>query len=160
MQELKQAVREYLQAISRVSVVGTPELSHYTALDNLFDAIGEALTPRVRAVVHYSESNPGQPDLGFFSADNPQPDRGVVEVKGADADLEALIASEQVDTYWQARKLVLVTNLREFALVGQDRDGAKATLECYSLADSNGVFDELLKHRTTAANRHGVSLGE
>ena len=160
MYDLKQAVREYLQAISRVSRVGTPELSHYTALDNLFDAIGEVLTPKVRAVVHYSESSSGQPDLGFFSGENTDPDRGVVEVKGADADLEALISSEQVDTYWQARKLVLVTNLREFALVGQDREGAKATLERYCLSDSNTAFDELLKHRVAAANRHGVSLGE
>ncbi len=160
MSELRQAVKQYLDAISVVSRVGTPELSHYTALDNLFDAVGEELTPKVRAVVHYSESSGGQPDLGFFSGENTDPDRGVVEVKGADADLEALISSEQVDTYWQARKLVLVTNLREFALVGQDRDGAKATLERYCLADSNAAFDELLKHRTTAANRHGVSLGE
>ncbi len=160
MTELRQAVKHYLDAISTVSRVGTPELSHYTALDNLFDAVGEELTPKVRAVVHHSESSGGQPDLGFFSGENTDPDRGVVEVKGADHDLEALISSEQVDTYWQARKLVLVTNLREFALVGQDRYGAKATLERYSLADSNAAFDELLKHRTTAANLHGVSLGE
>ena len=158
--ELRQAVKQYLDAISVVSRVGTPELSHYTALDNLFDAIGEELSPKVRAVVHYSESSSGQPDLGFFSGENTDPDRGVVEVKGADTDLEALIASEQVDTYWQARKLVLVTNLREFALVGQDREGAKATLERYCLAGSSTAFDELLKHRVAAANRHGVSLGE
>lgn len=93
MNELKQAVTEYLQAIAKVSVVGTPELSHYTALDNLFDAIGEQLSPKVRAVVHYSETAGGQPDLGFFSGDNTDPDRGVVEVKGADADLDELIAS-------------------------------------------------------------------
>ena len=160
MIELKQAVREYLQAISKVSLVGTPELSHYTALDNLFVAIGEELTPKVRAVVHYSESNPGQPDLGFFSANNPQPDRGVVEVKGADANLNDLIASDQVDDYWQTHKLVLVTNLREFALVGQNHEGAKRTLERYNLADSSATFDDLLKHPVAASNRHGVSLGE
>ena len=160
MNDLKRAVREYLQAISKVSLVGTPELSHYTALDNLFDAIGEELTPKVRAVVHYSESSSGQPDLGFFSGENTDPDRGVVEVKGADHDIEAPIASEQVDTYWQTHKLVLVTNLREFALVGQDHAGAKHTLERYSLAKSSGAFDELLKHPVAAASRHGVSLGE
>ena len=160
MQTLKQAIKAYLDAVSAVSRVGTPELSHYTALDNLFDAVGEQLTPKVRAVVHYSETNPEQPDLGFFSGENTDPDRGVVEVKGADADLDALIASVQVDGYWQRHKLVLVTNLREFALVGQDNNGAKHTLERYSLADSNASFDELLKHRTRAANRHGVSLGE
>ena len=160
MNELTQAVKDYLDAVAGVSRVGTPELSHYTALDNLFDAVGAQLRPRVRAVVHYSETSSGQPDLGFFSADQPQPDRGVVEVKGADDDLDALIASDQVDNYWQTHKLVLATNLREFALVGEDNHGAKTTLERYSLADSAAAFDELLKHRTRAATRHGVSLGE
>ncbi len=146
--------------MSVVNRVGTPELSHYTALDNLFDAIGDQLTPKVRAVVQYKESSSGQPDLGFFTSENEQPDRGVVEVKPSDYDLDLLIASEQVHDYWQRHKLVLVTNLREFALVGQDSDGAKHTLERYSLAESNAAFDELLKHRIRAANRHGVSLGE
>lgn len=140
VQTLKQAVKTYLDAIAGVSRVGTPELSHYTALDNLFDAGGAHLSPKVRAVVHYSETSGGQPDLGFFSADQPQPDRGVVEVKGADYDIETLIASEQVDHYWRTHKLVLATNLREFALVGQDHDGAKTTLERYSLAESNVAF--------------------
>ena len=158
--DLRQAVKQYLDAISTVSRVGTPELSHYTALDNLLDAVGDLLTPRVRAVVHYSETASGQPDLGFFSGENTDPDRGVVEVKGADHDLDALIASEQVDQYWQTHKLVLVTNLREFALVGQNARGAKATLERYALADSVAAFDDLLQHTTRAANRHGVSLGE
>ena len=158
--ELRPAVKTYLDAISAVSRVGTPELSHYTALDNLLDAVGGQLSPSVRAVVHYSETASGQPDLGFFSADNTDPDRGVVEVKAADADLDQLIASEQVDSYWQTHKLVLVTNLREFALVGQDNSGAKATLERYSLADSAAAFDDLLQHRVRAANRHGVALGE
>ena len=158
--DLRQTVKHYLDAISAVNRVGTPELSHYTALDNLFDAVGDELTPKVRAVVHYSETDPSQPDLGFFSGESTDPDRGVVEVKGAYVDLDALIASEQVDQYWQARKLVLVTNLREFALVGQDSADAKVTLERYSIADSAVAFDELLKHRVAAANRHGVSLGE
>ena len=159
-EELKQAVKAYLDAVSVVNRVGTPELSHYTALDNLFDAVGEQLSPKVRAVVQYQESSSGQPDLGFFTSDNEQPDRGVVEVKPADHDLDVLIASDQVDDYWQTHKLVLATNLREFALVGQDADGAKHTLERYILAESNVAFDDLLKHRTRAANRHGVSLGE
>ena len=68
MNELRQAIRSYLDAIAEVSLVGTPELSHYTALANMFNAIGAQLTPRVRAVVHYSEQGGHQPDLGFFSS--------------------------------------------------------------------------------------------
>ncbi len=158
--ELRTAVLHYLHAIAGVNRVGTPELSHYTALDNLFDALGDQLKPKVRAVVHYAETTSGQPDLGLFSADQPQPDRGVVEVKGSDHDLDALIASEQVDKYWRQHKLVLCTNLRAFALVGEDRDGSKAVLERYSLADTDADFTALLKHPTAAANRHGLALGQ
>ena len=71
--ELRRAVKAYLDAISRISRVGTPELSHYTALDNLFDAIGDQLKPRVRAVVHHSEAGGDQPDLGLFSAAAKEP---------------------------------------------------------------------------------------
>ena len=163
--ELRRAVKAYLDAISRISRVGTPELSHYTALDNLFDAIGDQLKPKVRAVVHHSEAGGDQPDLGFFAAAAKEPlsgspDRGVVEVKGSEADLDHLIASEQVAKYWRTHKLVLVTNLRQFALVGENSSGTKTTLERCALAETDDQFEELLKHTTRAANRHGVSLGE
>ena len=167
MNEYKQAVRDYLKAIAAVRSVGTPELSHYTALDNLFDAVGAQLKPRVRAVVHPSESGSDQPDIGFFSDAGKQTlftadtaDRGVVEVKSADADIEQLIASEQVGRYWRAHRLVLVTNLRQFALIGEDGDGSKAVLERYSLAADVEEFEEQLRHPQAAANRHGVRLGE
>ena len=167
MNEYKQAVRDYLKAIAAVRSVGTPELSHYTALDNLFDAVGAQLKPRVRAVVHPSEPGSDQPDIGFFSDAGKQTlftadtaDRGVVEVKSADADIEQLIASEQVGRYWRAHRLVLVTNLRQFALIGEDSDGAKSVLERYSLAADIEEFEEQLRHPQAAANRHGVRLGE
>ena len=99
MSDFEQTVKTYLDALSSTSLAGTPELSHYPALKSLFDAIGVEFTPKVRAVVHFSAPGSGYPDLGFFSADQPQPDRGVAEVKGADADLDELIASKQVDDY-------------------------------------------------------------
>ena len=161
MNEFTQAVGTYVEAIASVQRVGTPELSHYTALNNLFNAVGGQLKPAVRAVVHHHESGPKQPDLGLFSQGNDQaPDRGVVEVKGIEADLDELIGSEQVGGYWREHRLVLVTNLRQFALVGEDGGGAKAVLERYSLGDDVGEFDELLRHPKAAAKRHGVRLGE
>ncbi len=164
--ELRQSVKAYLEAIGGVGAVGTPELSHYTALDNLLDAIGAQLSPKVAAVVHPTGQGAGLPDLGLFAlrsrraAAGGSPDRGVIEVKGADADLDQTVASEQVGKYWAEYRLVLVTNLREFALVGEDADGAMSVLERYALAGSADEFNELLKHTTRAANRHGVSLGE
>ena len=167
MAEFKQAVRDYLKAIAAVRHVGTPELSHYTALDNLFDAVGAQLKPRVRAVVHPSEPGSDQPDIGFFSDAGKQTlftadtaDRGVVEVKSADADLEQIIKSDQVARYWRAHRLVLVTNLRQFALVGEDGDGAKSVLERFSLAESVDEFEEQLRRPQATANRHGGPLGE
>ena len=161
MNEYTQAVRDYLKAIAAVSSVGTPELSHYTALDNLFDAVGAQLKPRVRAVVHHQESGRKQPDLGLFSQNaGESPDRGVVEVKAIAADLDELIDSEQVKDYWTEHQLVLATNLRQFALVGQDSAGQQAVLERYSLTDSAEEFSELLAHPQAAANRHGTSFGE
>ena len=161
MAELKQAVRDYLKAIAAVRQVGTPELSHYTALNNFFNAVGAEINPPVRAVVHHQEAGGKQPDLGLFSQSaGESPDRGVVEVKGIAADLDQLIASDQVANYWSEHRLVLVTNLRQFALVGEDRNGAQAELERYSLADGADDFAELLAHPQAAANRHGVPLGE
>ena len=161
MAELKQAVRDYLKAIAAVRQVGTPELSHYTALNNFFNAVGAEINPPVRAVVHHQEAGGKQPDLGLFSQSaGESPDRGVVEVKGIAADLDQLIASDQVANYWNEHRLVLVTNLRQFALVGEDRNGAQAELERYSLADGADDFAELLAHPQAAANRHGVPLGE
>ena len=167
MPELKQAVRHYLKAIAAAQHAGTPELSHYTALDNLFNAVGAQLNPPVRAIVHPSEPGSDQPDLGFFSDAGKQTlltadtaDRGVVEVKSTDADLEQIIKSDQVAKYWRTHRLVLVTNLRQFALVGEDSDGAKAVLERYSLAESVDEFTEQLRRPQATANRHGELLGE
>ena len=161
MNEHAAAVRDYLKAIAAAQHAGTPELSHYTALDNLFDAVGAQLKPPVRAIVHHREAGGKQPDLGLFSqnaADSP--DRGVVEVKAIAADLDELIASQQVADYWREHQLVLATNLRQFALVGRDRSDRQAELERYSLADSADEFAELLAHPQAAANRRAVSFAE
>ena len=161
MNEHAAAVRDYLKAIAAAQHAGTPELSHYTALDNLFDAVGAQLKPPVRAIVHHREAGGKQPDLGLFSqnaADSP--DRGVVEVKAITADLDELIASQQVADYWREHQLVLATNLRQFALIGADRSGRQAELERYSLADSPDEFAELLARPQAAANRRAVSFAE
>lgn len=161
MNEHAAAVRDYLKTIAAAQHAGTPELSHYTALDNLFNAVGAQLKPPVRAIVHHREAGGKQPDLGLFSqnaADSP--DRGVVEVKAIAADLDELIASQQVADYWREHQLVLATNLRQFALIGRDRSGRQTELERYSLADSAEEFAELLAHPQAAANRRAVSFAE
>ena len=51
------------------------------------------------------------------------PERGVVEVKGVGDDAWLTAESDQVSRYWDRYRLVLVTNLRDFVLVGADGEG-------------------------------------
>ena len=48
------------------------------------------------------------------------PERGVVEVKAAGDDAWLTAAGDQVSRYWGRYRLVLVTNTRDFVLVGED----------------------------------------
>jgi hypothetical protein len=68
------------------------------------------------------------------------PARGVLEVKGADEPLDAIVASEQVRRYWELYRQVLVTNLWDFVLVGEDADREFAVLERYKLAEGPQTF--------------------
>jgi len=61
-------------------------------------------------------------------------------VKGSAADIASLANSRQVAMYWDRYRLVLVTNLWEFALVGDDGRGNRAVLKSYQLADDEPAF--------------------
>jgi hypothetical protein len=79
------------------------------------------------------------PDGGFFpqpkrtgrNAVPPilqNPERGVVEIKPAEYDLDTLTHAEQTRRYLQQYGLVLITNLREFRLLKLTAGGAVQTL--------------------------------
>ena len=51
------------------------------------------------------------------------PERGVVEVKGLAETVVATADTGQVSRYWERYRLVLVTNYRDFLLVGVDARG-------------------------------------
>jgi hypothetical protein len=87
------------------------------------------------------------PDGGFFpqprrSRSNSEPpllqnpERGVVEIKGADYNLDTLSRDAQTLRYLQQYGLVLITNLREFRLLEHNPSGAPWTREKYVLAES------------------------
>ena len=85
----------------------------------------------------------GHPDFGLYTAKQLQkgqpregqtPQRGVVEVKAADDDAFVTATSAQVSRYWTRYRLVLVTNTRDFVLVGEDGSGQPAKLETFQLA--------------------------
>ena len=56
--------------------------------------------------------------------------------------------------------LVLVTNYRDFVLVGRDDHGKPVRLETYRMAQSEAVFRTLLAHPRKTAAEQGERLGE
>ena len=56
--------------------------------------------------------------------------------------------------------LVLVTNTRDFVLVGQDATGRPAKLETFRLADSAEEFERRLEKPRAFARRVGARMGE
>ncbi len=106
----------------------TGERSYYPALSNLLNAVGGALRPKVFCVSEMAQQGAGHPDFGLYAAKQVQkgqpkegqlPECGVVEVKSAGDDAWLTADSEQVSTYWNKYRLVLVTNTRDFVLVGR-----------------------------------------
>jgi ribulose bisphosphate carboxylase small subunit len=62
------------------------------------------------------------------------PARGAIEAKATSADAWKTAESKQVRSYWARYRQVLVTNYRDFVLVGADEDGKCTVLETYRLA--------------------------
>ena len=153
--KLTTAVEAYFADLRRVraSGGGTGERSSYAPLANLLDAVGAALKPKVFCVAELADQGAGHPDFGLYAAKQVQkgrprpgqaPERGVVEVKPPQEDIQDLIASGQAHRYLARYGLVLATNLREFALVGPGASSG-AALETFRLADSAEDFDRRLE---------------
>ena len=169
--KLTTAVEEYLAGIRQVRASGgsTPELSYYPALSNLFNAVGASLKPKVFCVVELANQGAGHPDIGLYAAKQVQkgapregqvPECGIVEVKSPKNDAWLIAESVQVSQYWNKYRLVLVTNTRDFVLIGEDSDGKPAKLETFRLAASDEEFDKLLKTPRAAARKVGAGLAE
>ena len=168
---LTTAVENYLADLRRMhaSGGGTGERSSYPVLANLLDAVGATLKPKVFCVAELADQGAGHPDLGLYAAKQLQkgqpnegqlPERGVVEVKSAAENIRTTSVGEQVARYWVRYNLVLVTNLREFTLVGPGPTGGEAVLESFCLADSEEEFDRRLETPRAFAREIGAGLGE
>ena len=169
--KLTTAVETYLDDLRRIRASGgaTGERSSYGPLANLLNAVGATLKPKVFCVGELADQGAGHPDFGLYTAKQVQrgrpregqaPERGVVEVKSPHEDLRASAVREQVTRYWGRYRLVLVTNLREFGLVGPAPDGGEAMLESFRLADSEEAFARRLEHPRALARAVGAGLGE
>ena len=169
--KLTAAVETYFEELGRVraSGGGTGERSSYPALAALLNAVGATLKPKVFCVSELADQGSGHPDFGLYAAKQVQkgqprkgqiPERGVVEVKSARENTQTGIVRDQVRRYWDRYRLVLVTNLREFALVGPDPDGRETTLESFCLAESADDLHRKLEKPRVFAREVGLGLGE
>ena len=151
----QQILSDYLAEIARIRATraGTGEISYYGALTGALNAAGERLKPRVFCVPNLRNRGSGFPDMGLFVAargmqleDWPEvraPERGVVEVDDIPADLSVKTGSAQVHRYLAAYGLVLVTNYRDFVLLGPDARGQPERREIFSFdcADATAFFN-------------------
>ena len=169
--KLIQAVEAYFKHLGVVRASGgaTDEKSLYGPLSNLLDAVGGTLKPKVFCVQELADQGVGHPDFGLYTTQQVQkgkpksgqkPERGVIEVKPVSADAWLTAAGDQVAGYWKGYRQVLVTNARDFVLVGEDEAGRPVRLESLRLADSASQFDAKLKHPRAFANEVGPGLGE
>ena len=169
--KLTAAVETYLTDLRRVSASGgaTGERSNYGPLANLLNAVGATLKPKVFCVGELADQGAGHPDFGLYAAKQVQkgkpregqiPECGVVEVKPVDDDAWLRAESDQVSRYWNRYRLVLVTNMHDFVLVGEDAGGRPAKLETFRLAENPEDFHRRLEHPRTFAQEIGAGLGE
>lgn len=129
----------------------TPETSLYQPLETLLSAVGAALKPKVRCFMNMKNQGAGLPDGGLFTPDQfdrdaddapdgQKPARGVIECKKPKDEVSHTLESEQVSQYCSEYQLVLVTNYRDFALLGTGRDRFPQIVEFYTLADTEEKF--------------------
>lgn len=165
----------YLHELREIRSSGSAvkETSYYGPFANLVNTVGQGLKPRVRCIVNIQNRGAGLPDGGLFTTDQFQrkgdsdaltagliPSRGVIEIKGTGDVVDQIAESEQVERYWKRYGQVLVTNYRDFVLVGKDADGRRSRLESYRLAPSEAEFWEAAARPEEVAKEQGERFVE
>ena len=116
-----------------------------------------------------AEQGAGHPDFGLYAAGQVQrgkrkggqvPERGVLEVKPVDDDAWLTAEGDQVSRYWSRYGLVLVTNTRDFVLLGEDAQGNPVKLETFRFAQTSEEFVSKLETPRSFAREVGAGLGE
>ena len=151
---------------------GVAEASLYPAFSNLLNEIGKSLKPKVRCVINLANRGAGLPDGGLFTPDQFQragdaepkqgqpPARGVLEAKPPSQEVQKIARTRQVKQYCGQYGLVLVTNFRDFLLLGRDPQGEPLALEAYSLAGDERTFWRAAGRPQKTAAEHGERFCE
>ncbi len=154
---------------TRASGGVTEERSSYGALATLLNAVGGRLKPKVFCVGELADQGAGHLDFGLYASNQVQrgrprpgqtPHRGVVEVKGVEENVWHMAESDQVRCYLDRYQLVVVTNTRDFILVGTDAAGRPAKLETFHLARDAEQFVRRLETPRTFARQVESGLVE
>jgi hypothetical protein len=150
----------------RATGANVPETSYYPALSTLLNEVGRHLKPKVRCFMGLKNQGAGMPDGGLFTESQygkrgdadplpgQMPERGVIEVKPVGEDMQKLTAGEQVARYWAKYRLVLVTDLREFVLLGEE-SGKTVVRERHAIAPTAKAFWELTQHPRKTSEEQG-----
>jgi hypothetical protein len=174
MKDGVQLVEAYIRSLHEIhqTGAGVKEESYYGSLENLFNGIGKSLKPQVRCIMQLMNRGAGHPDGGLFTKEQrahgnqgapllgQTPSRGVVEVKPTSDDTWITANSKQISKYWNKYQLVLVTNYRDFLLVGRDKDGNPVKLESYRLAASEEDFWVRTAHPLKLARQYSETFVE
>ncbi|MCY3959817.1 MAG: N-6 DNA methylase [Chloroflexi bacterium] len=177
MKKFPRVVEDYLANLRKIRASGgaTGERSGYGPLANLLNDVGGGLKPKVFCVGELADQGAGHPDFGLYAAKQVQrgsgstgsprtvgelPEHGVVEVKSAEDDAWLTAESDQVSKYWGRYRQVLVTNYRDFLLVGEDANGSPTRLESFRLSRDAEDFERQLEKPRAFAGQVGVGLGE
>jgi hypothetical protein len=163
------SLETYLQNlyVIRSSGSAVKETSYYGTLETLLNEVGKTLKPRVRCIINIQNQGAGLPDGGLYAAEQFQkqssgeprdgqlPARGCIEVKSTSEEIGDIAKSEQVMRYVNRYKQVLVTNYRDFVLVGVDHEGKVANRESFSLAPNEKEFWLAASHQHVTAQQQG-----
>lgn len=148
---------------------GTKERSYYPAVAELLNAIGQDLKPKVICLSDLGDAGAGHPDFGLFAANQVQkgeprkgqaPERGVIEMKGVADETWLTAETIQVSKYFGAYRLVIVTNIRDFLIIGEAPNGKPVKLEGFRLAPDAKAFWDLVATPKKSAEHIGRAFGE
>lgn len=149
----------------------TSETSYYSAIENMLNDLGKLLDPEVICNGQLKSTGAGHPDFGLYSkrqcsngtpklGQGEMPERGVIEVKPLGDNSWQTSQSKQATKYFDHYRLVLITNYREFRLIGEDESGTPIEREFFRLAADEASFWALAAHPQKSAKTHATHLCE